>query len=307
MSRDHERTLSALALRQHGLLTATDLSRVTGRPDELRRRLRGGAWQEVLPGVVAPAAVEPNRALVASAAMLWAPTGQLSHHEAAAREGIWVPEGEHLRLTVPFASTRRSVKGLEVVRTRHLPRTFGTDGFHRWTPPARTVVDLGMVLTRRQLEAVLLSAIRRGATTAAQVDAVAATLSGRAGLADVRAVTDLWSPERESFLEDLLHGDLRATVPDEVVRQHRILDAQGNVVARTDAAIVALKLAFEADGLAFHSTDEQIAADQRRDRALLALGWLTVRFREDALANRFLVRREIAAVVARRRHDLRVA
>lgn len=307
MSREHERALVALARAQHGLLTAADLTRVVGRTDEYRRRRRSAAWQQVLPGVLASATVDVTRQVVASAAMLWEPSGLLSHHEAALREGIWVPDGDTLKLTVPYACTKRSVERLEVIRTRHPPRAFRTDGFHRWTPAARTIVDLGMVLTQRQLEAALLSAVRRRATTASDVEAQAATLPGRAGLADVRAVTALWNPERESLLEDLLHGDLRAAVPDEVVRQHRVVDTRGRVIARVDAAIVKLRLAFEADGLAFHSTDEQLAADQRRDRALLRHGWLTVRFREDALADRAGVRREITALVERRRHDLRAA
>ena len=304
MSRAHERALAALAHEQHGLLTAADLSRVTGRPDELRRRLRGGAWQQVLPGVVVPAAVQVSRDLLASAAVLWAPDGVLSHHEAARREGIWVPEPGRLRIAVPFASPKRSVARVEVVRTRHLPEDVRTDGFHRWTAPARTVVDLGMVLTRRQLEAVLLAAVRRGGCTAAEVEAAAAELPGRAGLADVRAVTALWAPERESLLEDGLVADLTAAVPEPVVRQHKVFDARGRLVARVDAAIVELRIAFEADGLFYHSTTEQIASDQQRDRELLRLGWLVVRYREEALADHAAVRREVAALVARRRLDV---
>jgi very-short-patch-repair endonuclease len=307
MSRVEERALVQIARRQGGLLTPGDLIRITGRNDEARRRVRSGRWQVVLPGVLAPATLELNKALVASAALLWEPTSLLSHHEAASREGIWVPDPEHLRVTVPFTSKKRSVKNLEVVRTRVMPSHMRTDGFHRWTPVDRTVVDLGMVLTRKQLEAVLLSAIRLRKTSAAHVDRVADQLPGRAGLADVRAVTRLWLPERESLLEDVLHGDLLAAIPDEVSRQHTVTDAAGRLIARIDAALVNLRLAFEADGLFFHSTDEQIAADQARDRRLLGLGWQTVRFREDALTERSAVRREIAEIVARRRHDLRAA
>lgn len=306
MSRAQDRELVTIAHRQRGLLLPQDLTSVTGRPDEWRRRLRSGLWQQVLPRVLAAATADVTDELRASAAMLWEPRALLSHHEAAAREGIWVPDRERLRVTVPFSSKKRSLAELEVIRSRVMPSTFQTDGFHRWTPAPRTVVDLAMVLTRKQLEAVLLSAVRHHKATAAEVEATADQLSGRAGLGDLRRVTALWSPERESFLEDLLFEDVRSQCHEAVTRQAQVRDRSGQL-NRIDVAVVSLRLAFEADGLAFHSTDQQIAADHRRDRRLMVLGWLTVRFREDALADRRAAREEVRALIDRRRRDLRAA
>jgi very-short-patch-repair endonuclease len=132
-------------------------------------------------------------------------------------------------------------------------------------------------------------------------------LRGRKGVAKARAVAALWSPERESLLEDQLFADVVSVVGSGVVRQLEVPGRAGSVQARLDVAVPELRLAFEADGLHFHSTDAQIAADQQRDRLLLALGWLVVRFREGALDNTLGVRREISAVVERRRRDLRAA
>lgn len=305
MTRAQEVSIAARARSQRGLVTAVDLAEVTGRPDELRRRLRTGRWQRVLPGVLASSTLEITHEVLAAAAMLWEPSALLSHHQAAAALGIWVPDPDRVHVTVPFSSKRRSTGQLEVVRTRAFPERCRTDGFLRLTPPARTVVDLGMCLTRRQLEAVLLSAVRIGATSAEAVLKEAQRLPGRAGLADVRAVTELWSPERESLLEDLLHADIAAVSEEPPVRQHEVVDPSGAVVARIDVAIVQLRLAFEADGLLHHSTDEQIARDQARDRRLLRYGWQTVRFREDALRARGSTRAEVSALLRRRRQDLR--
>ena len=164
-----------------------------------------------------------------------------------------------------------------------------------------------MVLSRKQLEAVLLSAVRQGVVTAAAVLAHADHLRGRKGVRLVRDVVELWTPQRESLLEDRLFEDVRSVAGVEAVRQLPVLRPGGPLVARVDVALPELRLAFEADGLHFHSTDVQIAADQKRDRLLLALGWLTVRFREGVLDDRPAVRREITAVVDRRRRDLRAA
>ncbi|HUR50727.1 MAG TPA: hypothetical protein VMZ11_01250 [Mycobacteriales bacterium] len=307
MTRAHELSVNELVRGQRGLVTVADLARVTGRADEARRRMRTGRWQRVLPGVLAPATSEVTPELLAAAAMLWEPAALLSHHAAAQRQGIWVPEMDRLRVTVPFRNPRRSVAGVEVFRTRVFPERFPTDGFLRWTPPARTLVDLGMCLSRRQLEAVLVGAVRAGRTSAAEVEAVAASMPGRAGLAVVRAVTALWTPQRESLLEDRLHGAVASATDEVVTRQHEVRDVAGDLVARLDVAVVALRLGFEADGLCFHSTDEQIAADQARDRRLLRYGWQTVRFREDALRNPAAVRAEVASLVRRRRQDQRAA
>lgn len=303
MPREHDIALAALARQQGGVLTAGDLTSVTGRRDELVRRTRSGVWREIVPGTVVPAAMPPDRRMLAAALCLGVPRSVLSHHDAAQEVGIWVPASDQVWVTVPFESPLRDVPGVRLVRSRAFPDEFVRRSALRVTTPSRTLVDLGMVLTRRQLEAVLLSAVRQGVLTVAEVTAHADRLRGRRGVAMVRAVTELWSPERESLLEDLLFGDVRA-VTSGAVRQLRVARPDGRTAARADVALPELLLRFEADGLHFHSSDAQIAADQAQDRLLLTLGWQTVRFREGVLNDRAAVRKEIAAVVDRRRHDL---
>lgn len=308
MSAAIESTLSVRARTQHALLSYADLVAATGRRDELARRLRSRVWQNVLPGVIAPAAVDVDRALREAAAMLWLPDGGLSHYSAARRDDIWVPEHPDAWAAVPFEDGHRSRFGLQVVRTRHPTTQWSTDGFLRWTPAPRTIVDLAQCLDERALSAVLLSAVRKQKATAQEVDAAAAGLDGRAGLAVLHRVTSLWSPERESLLEDGLYDDVRSVLPAaEVERQYDVRDRSGRVLGRADVAAPGLRLAFEADGLLFHSTDAQIAADQRRDRAFLGIGWQTARFREGVATGRVLVRRDIELMVSARRQGLGAA
>jgi very-short-patch-repair endonuclease len=132
-------------------------------------------------------------------------------------------------------------------------------------------------------------------------------LTGRAGLQQLSRVTALWTPERESLLEDALDGDVRAVTDLQVERQYEVRDRRGVLLGRTDVAIPELRQAFEADGLLFHSTDAQIAADQQRDRRFMGAGWQTARFREGAFENRALVRRDVRAMVEARRTQLKVA
>ncbi|MDX6266481.1 MAG: hypothetical protein QOD70_1221 [Frankiales bacterium] len=303
MDRSTTRQLVAKARAQHGLLEPADLPRGVTVHDLVRR----GHWTEVLPGVLGPAAVEPTRELRESAAMLWPGRVVLSHFSAARRSGLWVPEDDRAWVSTEFSSPRRDLPGLKVFRTRNLLDRVIKDGFHQWTPPRRTIADLASILTRKQLEAVLLSAIRQDATTAAEVEATIVGLERRRGMRALRELLSLWSPERETMLEDRLHRNVCAVVAEEVKRQFVISRRDGSVQARVDVAVPELLLAFEADGLFFHSTDEQIAADQKRDRGMLTRGWQTVRFREGVLDDQAAVRSEIRGIVERRRQDRRAA
>lgn len=300
MDRAQTRALVAKARSQHGLLAQRDLPAGA----TLAELVRDGLWQDVLPGVVGAASVEVTREMRESATMLWRGKVVLSHFSAARRAGIWVPDDPRAWISVAFDSRRRDLPGLKVVRTRQLFAKVVRDGIHQWTPARRTIVDLAPYLTRKQLEAVLLSAVRLGETSVADVAAAAVGLERRRGMADLWQVLGLWSPERETMLEGRLLEDVRAVVDRGVQGQHWVTSPDGTQRARLDVAIPELRLAFEADGLYYHSTDEQLAADQARDRWLAALGWLTIRFREGALDDRAAVRAEIASIVARRHLDL---
>jgi very-short-patch-repair endonuclease len=306
MDRRITRQLVERARGQQGLLRAADVDEVDP-ARSLDELVRSGNWQEVLPGVVAPAAVEVTAPLLESAAMLWAPQSRLSHESAARRSGFWVPDADSASIITPFADPRRSMRGVTVSRTRQYPQTHMTDQFHRWTMPARTLVDLAARLTRRQLEATLLSAVRKKVVSADEVRLEAQQLRKRSTTQLVFEVVALWTAERESFLEDVLFGDVKAVVTERVERQYVVQRRDGRVQARLDVAVPELLLDFEADGLFFHSTDDQIAADQKRDRALFTRGWHTARFREGVLDNRAAVRAEIRAIVERRRQDRRAA
>jgi very-short-patch-repair endonuclease len=307
VSAELDRKLLLHARAQSGLLRESDLVSISRRANELRRRLRSGLWQEVLPGVVGPIVLDVDRALLEAAAMLWAEAGWLSHHCAARREGIWVPDDDRVRLGVPFKDGHRSRPEVGVVRTRHVPE-LRTDGIFRWSPPARTIVDLAQLLDERTLSAVLLSAVRKEKVTAAEVATAAEPLAGRRGLARLTRVVSLWTPERESLLEDQLHADVLSVAPGfEVRRQFVVRNRTGADLGRADVVIEELRLAFEADGLLFHSTDAQIAADQRRDRQFMTAGWQTARFREAALGDRTGVRRDLAGIIDERGRQLRVA
>lgn len=302
MKRAITRALLDLACSQHALLAAADVQQLAG---DYHAMLSEGYWREVLPGVLGPAATTDTPALLEAAAMLWEPRSVLSHFNAARHNGFWVPDDDQVWVTTEYTGSKRQLDNLHLVRSRQFPESYLRQGLIRWTFPDRTLVDLSMCLTPKQLEASLLSAIRAKATTAADVAACAEPLRTRPGVTELLVITSLWRPERESMLEEQLFADVLLAAPDEEVRRQLVLPGRGqDSGVRLDVALPRLRLAFEADGLFFHSTDEQIAADQARDRRLLCQGWSTMRFREGALDDRAAVRRDVRDVVDRRRADL---
>ena len=296
MNRVLNRQLVQAALARGGALPASVAAAITGRATAPAELVASGLWSEVLPDVLAAAPSIPTLELRQSAALAWIPEAALSHFDAARFEGIWVPDSDEVWITATIRVGGRRQPGVRLVRTRQMPSDIRTNGHLRWTPPARTVVDLATHLTRKQLESVLLSAVRRDKATAAEVAAAAAPIARRPGLSVLFEVTGLWTPERQSLLEDGMHRDAVSVIPYGVTRQHEVRQRNGSLLAALDVAVPELRLGFEADGLLFHSTDEQIAADQARDRALMALGWQIVRFREGVLDDHAYVCREIRAL-----------
>lgn len=101
---------------------------------------------------------------------------------------------------------------------------------------------------------------------------------------------EIWGHTQVFDVAGLRHG-----VAQRVVRA-------GGRRYRLDLAFDAERVAIEFDGWAYHGGREQRERDLRRDAALAAIGWLTIR-----LAHRRLTtdvtgcRREVLAILARRR------
>jgi hypothetical protein len=287
------------------LLTRKDAEEVLERRDALEFLVAGHLWNEVLPNVLAPAAAQPD---LECAAMLWDQACILSHCSAARHHGIWVPDCDQVHVCLSFKNGHREAEGLTIHRSRHFDRCWVGDSFRRWTYPGRTLVDLSQKLSRAQLEASLLSGVRAKVVSAADVVEAAKGLHTRPGVTTLLEIAGLWTPERETLLEDRLYGDVCSVVdPSTVSRQLVVPKPDGSVGARIDVAIEELRLAFEGDGLFWHSTDAQIAKDQSRDRWMLTQGWQTVRFREGVLDDRSGVRRDVRQIVDRRRFERRWA
>ena len=151
-----DRAVGALAARQHGVVTRAHLTAIGLGRAQIDSRVRAGHLYRVHRGVYAvgqPALTTKGRFMAAVVA--YGDRAVLSHRSAAVLWGLQRERGPRIDVTVPEGgglSRRRCVivhrsrlAAHETTRTHDIPVT----------TPARTVVDLADISTRRELERTL--------------------------------------------------------------------------------------------------------------------------------------------------------
>lgn len=161
------------------------------------------------------------------------------------------------------------------------PRLVLVDGY-RCTCELQTLIDIAPLVNDLVWEQALESVLRRGAVTVDHLEALLPGLSRSRvhGVGRMRRVLDVrpnGAPPTESLLETLF-VQLARTLPGLAppVRQFRVLDQNGQFVARVDLCWPELGLFIELDGR-FHNG--QLVHDFNRQTAVIAAtGWLVGRF-----------------------------
>jgi hypothetical protein len=295
-----DRTLTALdeVLRtQHGVVRSAHAAKILG-PHRKDRWVAQGRLRVVQPGVLRAAGAPEtwHQALMAAAL---ACTGVVSHRSAAELWGLVQPAG-YVEVSVPRGQQPRLVPPAIAHRIKDLHPELAVEreGF-RVTDPARTIVDLGLVLPRTLVGDALSRALSTGLLTVPEVERLRDALGrqGRNGAGVVRHILEarsLQSGTEESVLERrFLDLAARAGLPAPLV-QHEVWHL-GRFVARIDAAYPLAKLAIEVDGYVAHASPEAFQRDRTRQNRLVALGWTVLRFTWDDVVRR---PSEVAAAIA---------
>ncbi|MCU0265374.1 MAG: DUF559 domain-containing protein [Actinomycetia bacterium] len=205
-----------------------------------------------------------------------AQVGVLSHTTAAARWGMDLlsPPGEHV--TVPRDHSRPRRHASAVVhrvdlRTAEVTTASGLPT----TTPLRTVLDCARVLDLRAAVVVADSALRLGLVGLRRLQVAAAAARGP-GSARVRRMAALVDPLSGSALETLLR--LLLTAAGIRLDAQVVLSDRHGVIGRVDFVVRGTTVVIEADGFAYHRDRAEYRADRRRTNALLAAGYLVLRF-----------------------------
>jgi predicted transcriptional regulator of viral defense system len=186
-----EARLAKVAARQCGAFTLEQARGAGFSGSQVQRRLDAGAWVRLYPRVYRHGASPPNRALLLTAAILWAgPDAVLSHTTAAAMWRVAADAPDRVELLVPRTRAPR-IAGVVTHRAARLDRT---DVTTRWrlpvTNPVRTLIDLAAVVPGAELAAILDRAFGRGLVTRRALERRLETLGtrGRPGTASLRAL-----------------------------------------------------------------------------------------------------------------------
>jgi very-short-patch-repair endonuclease len=277
-----ERFARKLAGRQHGLLTAAQARSLGLDASAVSRRVGGGLWERILPGVYRIAGAPATGRQAALAGVLWAGEGAVvSHRAAGALWSIAGAETTRVEVTVPYARARRHA-AVRVHRTGAMP-TLDQSEVHGIpvTSPARTIIDLGSVLRGEDLEAAVEDVFRRRLCRPAFLEWRLRELGGkgRAGAGELAAMLgrrgdDVAALEYrlEVKMWRLLAGSGLA-LPE---RQYTVR-ADGTWY-RLDFAWPDGKIAVEGDGYDSHGGRLAFVRDHRRLAALGAAGWRVLPF-----------------------------
>jgi very-short-patch-repair endonuclease len=278
---DLDRRIAAIAVRQHGLVTAAQLAGLPASRAVVRRRIADGRLVVTATDVLRLGGVPVTWESQVMAHVLAGGPGTVASHRTAA--ALWALDG--CRRGVPELTIRRGGRYRPAGVRVHQSGDLGLVAPVRrsgipTTPVARTLLDLGAVVSAQRVHLALDDARRRRLT---DWDALLGTLvaharKGRRGVGPLRAILDEHLGEvavTDSGFERLVVTRLRQAGLPPPVLQHEV-----SVAGRTyrlDLAYPDARLAIELDG-SVHLRREVWEADHVRQNALVLAGWTVLRF-----------------------------
>lgn len=285
------------------VLTRDELVERLGRRG-FARALDDGHWQRVLRGTYVEGDVDldlrvrcqaaqrllPEQAYVADRCLLW-----------LLGVDVLPPGPPVLEVVVPRGAVvpqRRGVRAREAavpLPDRHVAGPSKV----RCLRPVRATADL---LRRLPLAEAVVVADATQRERVVTLDALRAELAVHAGLRGVRQAyraLELSDGRAESPPESRLR--LRMILAGlSPVPQFEVRDAAGRFLARVDLAFPQARVAIEYDGREVHERSDVFVRDRQRQNALLAAGWLVLRYTADDLRLRpVAVMAEVAQALRR--------
>jgi hypothetical protein len=241
--------------------------------------MEDGSVRQTASGVYVLAAVAPSwEQSLAVAQSSGGGHGAVSHRSAGRLHRI---DGLLTTLAVELSSTRRLKVADAIV---HQVAPLGscdlvTIGPFLVTNLARTLCDLGAILSEDDLERAVDSARRSGISLRwLRETAQRLHRPGQRGTNAIFAQLAAVDPNQEvrgSWFERVVERMLDDPRIPPLVRQYEIRTPAGVFVARPDLAIPSIKLAIEAHSREFHFGRAAEGSDEDRDNELADLGWDT--------------------------------
>ncbi len=272
--------LVRMAAAQYGLLSTIQLQRSGHTPDAIRHLVASGRFQRLSRRVLALPGADSTYERTLLAACL--ETSGVASHRSALRIHRLRSVDEEIEVTIP-KGRRSRFDGAIIHRSVDIcPSDVDiSEGGLRVTSLSRSLVDSGLVFPEHEVRRMVDHAITDGIVGRRQLWILRRRVAkqGRNGcgilgrvLLSLPKVSELLESGPEVLLARIIH-EYRLPEP---WYQHPVVHAGRTF--RLDAAYPRVKAFIEVDGSAWHSSPDQIAADDGRQNSLVAAGWRPIRF-----------------------------
>lgn len=305
--REIDEAVIDIALSRYGVITTADALSAGMTQSAVHRRVKNGLWIPIYPATYRLREVLPTWEQSLAAACAWAGEDAVASHRAAAQLlGLGV---ENAPIEIYAPTRRKKPAGIQVHHTDLLERCDVTrvDGIPV-TTASRTLIDLGAVAHRFQVESGLEAAFRSGASSpwylVDRLDAVGKP--GRRGTATLRSLLRERDPRlapTESELETRLWQIIDRSGLPLPERQFQIWDTDGPI-GRVDFAYPRERWVIEAQSAAWHLAKSVQVKDIERRRRLTLIGWRVLEVHWQDVVRR---QRVVADLIRRALFDLSAA
>jgi hypothetical protein len=277
-----DQALAALANKQHGVFSVDQWRELGLTAAALRDRTAAGRYHRVHHTVysLVPKKLLKREGLYMAAVLACGPGAVLSHRSAAVLHGLRDWGHTKIEVTVPRRSARAH-PGVAVHRSTTLTdKDVAVVNNIPCTSLHRTLLDLGDVVTQRQLERAFDQADTLEALDLVAIDDQLARNPTRPGAKACRQVlathyigsTPTWS-DNEELLLSITRG---LGLPDPETNKFIVLDDGGPAI-RVDFVWRDQRVIVEADSDKWHRSKQRQEIDRRRDQRLTAAGWTVIR------------------------------
>jgi hypothetical protein len=273
--------LDVSAHAQEGILTRVQLIAFGVSDMAICRKIKGGHWQRVLPGVYAlgTGMISTEQRRIA-AALYAGPSAQLTGLAALHWHGFrHAPSTDRIDVLVPHETRCRSTGFVVVKRTTELDHASRTGDLYMVASPARATVDTCRATTDlRTVRAVMAEAVQR---RFASLDALDEELrrAGRSRTALARRVlNELLAGVRSSPEAELRAIIMSSRVVPSPLWNPTLTTPHGGRLPTPDGWIPQAGIALEVDSREHHSSDEDWARTLHRHNILVRHGAVVLHF-----------------------------
>ncbi len=277
-----DQALAELAREQHAVFGLDQLRELGLTDDAVHDRSAGGRYHRIHHAVysLVPKELLKREGLYMAAVLACGPGAVLSHRSAAVLHELRDWGYTRIEVTVPKRSTRAH-PGVAVHRSTTLTEADVTVVNNiPCTSVHRTLLDLGDVVTQRQLERSFDQAEIAEVLDLTTINDQLARNPTRPGAKAVKAVlrdhyigrTPTWN-ENEELLLSITRG---LGIPDPEGNAFIVLP-DGGPPLRVDFVWRKQRIVVEADSEKWHGTRQRQEIDRRRDQRLTMAGWTVIR------------------------------